>query len=105
MSYEERYQNPKVTALIEKIIARIQIDIAHVHSIQLMGIGVISALRNKCVPVVTTVHDCWWFCERFFMIDVKGRYCQQRKINPGVCRYCVSELGKAMHRNDIPPRL
>jgi glycosyltransferase involved in cell wall biosynthesis len=66
LSYEERYNNPGVTAAFSRIVDRIPFDLAHVHSIQNLGIGVLEALWSRGIPYVTTVHDCWWLSETLF---------------------------------------
>lgn len=98
LSYEDRYLNEDVAAATERIVNRLHIDVAHVHCIQTMGIGIIRMLKDREIPVVTTVHDCWWLCERMFMIDVTGRYCYQQQINMNVCRNCVVDYQKARQR-------
>ena len=99
LNYTDRYLNSNFALAFESIISRLHIDVAHIHSIQNMGIGIISALYERGIPIATTVHDCWWFCERMFMIDVRGRYCHQRKIDMDVCRYCVISVNDAIQRN------
>jgi glycosyltransferase involved in cell wall biosynthesis len=98
LSYEERYANSNVSLVVEKIIDRLNVDVAHIHSIQNMGIGIIELLHSRDIAIVTTVHDCWWLCERMFMIDVKGKYCHQNQIDMDVCRFCVNDFNKAVSR-------
>lgn len=98
LTYQERYDNPGIGKVVERIIERLDIDIAHVHCIQGMGVGIFDALKGRNVPFVTTVHDCWWFCERMFMINIQGRYCHQRAIDMNVCRYCVNDVNEARTR-------
>ena len=95
LSYEERYDNPRFQQAFADILQRLKLDVAHVHCLQTMGVGVIQELKKRDIPVATTVHDCWWFCEQMFMINSKGRYCHQVRIDPDVCRYCVVEAKKA----------
>lgn len=100
LTYEERYDNRQFVEAIEGIIDRLSISVAHIHSIQSIGIGVIALLKSRGIPVVTTVHDCWWLCERMFMIDSRGRYCHQTTIDLRICRHCVIDADKARIRKD-----
>ena len=101
LNYEERYANAQVARVAESVIDRLSIDVAHIHSIQSMGVGLIEALTQRSIPVATTVHDCWWLCERMFMIDVRGKYCHQNHIDMNVCRYCVPELNRTVERKQV----
>lgn len=100
LSYEERYDNPRFTTAIEGVVSRLGISVAHIHAIQSVGVGIISLLKARGIPVVTTVHDCWWLCERMFMIDSRGRYCHQQKIDLRICRHCVIDVDKAKSRSE-----
>jgi glycosyltransferase involved in cell wall biosynthesis len=35
-----------------------------------------------------------------FMINAKGKYCHQERIDMNVCRYCVTDFNKALSRKD-----
>ncbi len=98
---EERYTNPKFTAAFANIVSALSPDVAHVHCIQNMGSGIIDALAGQQVPTAVTIHDCWWICERQFMINSHNKYCYQRKIDYNVCRFCVPEVDKAQRRAQI----
>jgi glycosyltransferase involved in cell wall biosynthesis len=98
--YEQRYANEQVAQKVARIIGLLDVDVAHLHCIQSMGIGIIEILKDRKIPVATTVHDCWWICERMFMINAKGKYCHQERIDMNVCRYCVTDFNKALSRKD-----
>ncbi len=84
--------NPYVTEIISQIIDIYQPDLVHAHSIQTMGCGYFGHIKKCNIPLAVTVHDCWWICDRQFMIAGDGRYCFQKKINPLQCNYCMGEF-------------
>jgi len=77
----------------------IEPDVVHFHSIQNMGVGPVLIAKKAGIPVVITVHDNWWVCERQFMINHAGRYCHQEVIDLKVCRYCVLDVNHTKRRD------
>jgi len=100
LSYVEFYKHDKMSTIIRNLIQNIEPDVAHVHSIQTMGAGILDELSCAGVPVAVTVHDCWWICERQFMINKDNRYCFQAKIDRNVCQHCVDDFVRADLRLD-----
>jgi len=96
---EEIYANPLVADRIARIVRDTAPDLAHVHCVQDIGADVLARLRNLAVPVVLSVHDFWWLCERQFMIRPDGRYCGQDPIRIDACEGCVSDFGAARRRH------
>jgi len=95
LSYVELYKHDKMSSIIRGIIGSIEPDVAHVHSIQTMGAGILDELSRAGVPMAVTVHDCWWICERQFMINKDKRYCFQTKIDKNICNHCVDDVVRA----------
>jgi glycosyltransferase involved in cell wall biosynthesis len=98
--YAEMYKNPSVTEVVARLIAAIEPDVMHLHSIQEIGAGVISAARRLHVPVILSTHDFWWICERQFMIRVDDRYCGQDPVRIEDCSRCVGDMALARERID-----
>ncbi len=100
LSYEDFYINDKIADIISDIAIRFNPSITHIHSIQTMGA---SFMRNLSLftetKIVLTLHDCWWICERQFMINREGRYCFQQKIDPMTCMYCVDDINRYEKRS------
>ena len=92
--YIDEYNNVHVNDILVGLIPRIAPDVVHAHSVQRLGCGYFSAIRNQGIPLVVTAHDCWWLCDRQFMVDLYGRYCFQREISVDRCRYCVDMPGE-----------
>ena len=56
--------------------------------------------RTRGIPVVLSVHDFWWLCERQFMIRPNGKYCGQDPIDIEACKGCVHDHERARRRHD-----
>jgi len=97
-TYESVYKNDEISQIIRKVIKSIKPDVAHIHSIQHLGSSFINELKDFGVKTVVTMHDCWWICERQFMINSVGKYCFQKKIDPLACLYCVDDIGRFEER-------
>lgn len=98
--YREIYDNPAVTAELERLIDRLVPDLMHVHCIQEIGAGILQAAKGRGLPVVLSVHDFWWICDRQFMIRVDHRYCGQNPVRIDACRGCVEDFDAAKTRFD-----
>lgn len=98
LSKEEEISNPKVTRILANIIEHYQPDCAHIHSTQNLGCGYFDIFKQNRIKFLVTLHDCWWICERQFMIASDGRYCFQEIIDLERCRYCVDDQEHLFYR-------
>lgn len=98
--YALRYNNPQVAERVAQLIDSLAPDLVHVHCLQDVGAGVIETAKARGLPVVLSVHDFWWICERQFMIAANGRYCGQNPVRLDACRGCVDSLSAARTRRD-----
>ncbi|MEP5765006.1 MAG: glycosyltransferase family 4 protein [Halieaceae bacterium] len=96
--YLEEYDNVQVNAIVERLLRRIEPDIVHAHALQRLGCGYFNAIGQLGIPLVVTVHDAWWLCDRQFMVDGNGRYCFQHEVKPERCRYCVDLPSEAAEK-------
>lgn len=96
--YAQRHSNPHVAEAIGQLIDAITPDLVHVHCVQDVGAGVIEVAKARDLPVVLSVHDFWWICERQFMIGADGRYCGQFPVALERCRGCVANMSAARTR-------
>lgn len=97
-SYGELYDNPNVTSRLAELIETLDPDLVHAHCIQDMGTGIISAAASQDVPVVLSIHDFWWICDRQFMIKVDQQYCGQDPVRIEQCKGCVENFWSAKMR-------
>jgi glycosyltransferase involved in cell wall biosynthesis len=93
LSHIELLHHAAVGRIMEDIIDIFKPDIVHMHAIQSMGIDFIQKLAHDNIRMVATLHDCWWICERQFMINRHGKYCFQEVIDKKVCMHCVDDEG------------
>jgi len=100
-SYAEVYANPRVTEIVAGLLDVLQPDLMHVHCIQDIGAGVLTLAKRRGLPVVLSVHDFWWLCERQFMIRPNQRYCAQDPVQVENCRGCVEDLPRARLRQQV----
>ncbi|WP_040308775.1 glycosyltransferase [Asticcacaulis biprosthecium] len=63
----------RVERRVASLIRRWKIDIAHLHSIQILTASVAVALQAARVPIVLTLHDGWWLSEHQFLVDDNGQ--------------------------------
>lgn len=92
------WHNERFNRVFGQILDQVQPDIAHMHCLQNMGATCLEEVKARNIPLATTVHDCWWLCERQFMINIMGRYCYQEKVDLNVCRHCVDNLDNTRRR-------
>nr|WP_294508374.1 glycosyltransferase [uncultured Rhodopila sp.] len=82
-----------------EVLRALRPDVVHVHAIQGIGAGCVDMCREENIPVVVTLHDAWWLCERQFLVTGEGKYCGQQTINLNVCATCVPDIGATVLRN------
>ncbi|MGJ8615493.1 MAG: glycosyltransferase [Sulfitobacter sp.] len=98
--YAEIYDNPQITDRVGRLIDQIDPDLVHVHCVQDIGAGILQAAKLRGLPVVLSVHDFWWICDRQFMIKINQRYCGQNPVKIENCRSCVENFSAARTRFD-----
>ncbi len=97
-SYGQFYDNPEVTARLAELINALEPDLVHAHCIQEIGTGIFTAAQSASVPLILSVHDFWWLCERQFMIRIDGSYCGQNPVEIDRCKGCVDHFWAAKLR-------
>lgn len=98
ITYEESYRNENVADIIYDILSAFEPDLIHAHSIQKVGASFLRKAKLLSIPIIVTAHDCWWLCDRQFMINNHGKYCFQNKIDPYQCMHCVDVIDRAEKR-------
>ena len=96
---EAAYKNAEIAKCIVEIARAFQPDICHCHAIQVLGCDYFDELRQIGTKIAITAHDCWWICERQFMINSDGFYCNQWVLNDAQCGQCSSDHRMQMKRN------
>ncbi|MFT6676846.1 MAG: glycosyltransferase involved in cell wall biosynthesis [Sulfitobacter sp.] len=99
-SAAEAYDNPAITARMAELLDALRPDLLHAHCLQDIGTGVIRAAKAQNVPVILSVHDFWWLCERQFMIRMDQQYCGQHPVRIENCKGCVDSYWASKTRFD-----
>lgn len=97
--YVDGYINPNVGEKVSRILHQIEPDVAHVHCVQDLGADCLSRIKTAGIPIILSVHDFWWLCERQFMVRPDGTYCGQSPIEIEKCRGCASDFSRARTRH------
>lgn len=97
----EMYCNPQVAKKINEIADDVRPDLVNVHCVQEIGAGIISSMKRRGLPVILSVHDFWWLCERQFMIKPNGAYCGQDPVRLEGCSDCVADIAASRIRRDF----
>ena len=95
-----RTQNKQFDLALAQILDFVEPDIVHVHCVQELGVSFFDMLVARNIPFAVTVHDFWYFCERQFMIDYAGAFCDQQKIDFKRCAGCTGRARNAEMRSD-----
>jgi len=95
----EQFENPHCSGAFASVLAVLQPDVVHFHSIQGLGVGLLDVCAQKGIAYAVTLHDAWWLCGRQFMINRQGRYCDQKTINLNVCATCVDSHHLNLYRS------
>ncbi len=98
-SYAARYNNPDLAERLGALMDGLDPDLLHVHCVQDVGAGIIETAKARDLPVVLSVHDFWWLCERQFMITPDQGYCGQMPVSLSRCRGCVEDFSAARTRD------
>ncbi len=83
------FDNPVAADLFGRVLDAVRPDVVHLHSVQWLSAAAALACRERDIPYVITVHDCWWLCARQFMVTPEDRYCGQTLIDMRVCEACI----------------
>jgi glycosyltransferase involved in cell wall biosynthesis len=83
------FDDPIVGDLFGQVLAAVQPDVVHLHSVQWLSASLATACRAQGVRYLVTMHDAWWVCARQFMVREDGNYCHQTSIDLRICHNCV----------------
>lgn len=83
------FDNPAAVPCFDEVLDAVAPDAVHFHCVQGIGVGAVERCRDRGIPHAITLHDAWWLCGRQFMIDGRGRYCHQHRLDADVCGACL----------------
>lgn len=74
-SDKRNWNNDGAVGRFEDVLDRVKPEIAHFHSLQGLGAGLLSAAARLGVRTVVTSHDFWWQCARQFLVNTALKPC------------------------------
>ncbi len=91
---QHRLDRPRLTSIVERVLADERPDVLHVHSFSQLGAGITQSARRHSIGTVMTFHDVWVTCPRFFRVPPPGHGIEcPRGAEREVCvRCCNLEL-------------
>ncbi len=87
---EASYNNPEIAAWLKVCLADFEPDLLLVNACYLLGIGILEVARQAGIPVVLTLHDFWFLCQRLILMQPDGTICDGR-VTPSDCALCLAK--------------
>jgi len=87
------FVRPRLLALVRALLAQERPDVLHVHSSASLGFGMTPLARALGVPAVTTFHDLWATCARYFRLPVGGVTCPSGAEREPCVRCVATDVG------------
>lgn len=88
-SVKWEYDNPWIEAHLSQYLAEVKPDILHLISGYLMTAAAIKAARSQPIPIVATLTDFWFLCQRHTLYRTSGKVCTEN--SPLDCLRCTLE--------------
>lgn len=80
------YHNEKYYKIFEKILNKYKIDIVQIDSHVGHTFDIFTLASKKKIPVILVVHDFFYICPTFHLVDKNGLFCH-------ICRYEEERVG------------
>ena len=90
LSFTDRYDNPKFAEVVSRIVEFTKPDCVNVHCVQELGASFFDHIVERNIPLILSIHDFWWVCERQFMITTADQFCGQTRIEESACSACAA---------------
>ena len=99
-SIEKVYHNKRIEEAFAEVLKEAKPDIAHIHHLLFLSLGIIAILRKSNIPIVFTLHDYWLICPRGQLLRPDCSLCKEPfKAN---CLFC---LAMGMNPKNLAKRL
>lgn len=83
---KNEFANEAVLLAFKKVIEEFCPDLVHIMHLQHMHFGIAKIVKEKNIPLVTSVFDYWYFCRKVQRLCFNGTICD---VNiPGLCQEC-----------------
>lgn len=71
--------NPGAINALRACLEEFQPDIVHIHSLGRLSAGAVWELKARDLPIVMTLHDFWFLCTRYHLVNIDGQLCSGPK--------------------------
>ena len=92
------FNNPLLGDWFKNFFVREQPDLAHFQAGYLIGAAPLFAAQEANVPVMLTLHDYWFLCQRITLLKGNDTMCDQEPNSPTGCTWCQALRGQSARR-------
>ncbi|NJM39693.1 MAG: glycosyltransferase family 4 protein [Anaerolineae bacterium] len=92
------FNNPLLGAWFKELFTREKFDLAHFQAGYLIGAAPLFAAQEAGVPVMLTLHDYWFLCQRITLLKGNDTMCDQEPNSPTGCTWCQALRGQSARR-------
>ncbi len=101
-NYTEAFDDKNIDEKYGEILDIVKPDIVHINHVIDLTFGIISATKNRGIPLIITLHDFWFICPVVNLLK-EDKLCMER--NDADCLECVKALGfNSVNTDDIKGR-
>ena len=89
---QERYMydyHPRIEEIFEDELARLKPDLVHVQHLSGASWGIPLIVKKHGIPLVVSLHDYWYACERVQLLRPDGTICPGPDDGRNCSRYCA----------------
>ncbi|MEI7554274.1 glycosyltransferase family 4 protein [Candidatus Chlorohelix sp.] len=86
---EASHYNPEIRDWMENFLREYKPDLMLVNACYLLGVGILEAAKKCGVPVVLTLHDFWFLCQRINLMKPDGSLCDGN-VTGEDCALCLA---------------
>jgi glycosyltransferase involved in cell wall biosynthesis len=90
--FQNRYDDPRVGAAFRDVLKQSAFDVVHVVSGYLLGGQVIHAAKASGIPVVLTLTEYWFMCERLNLLHRDNQMCVGPDSDHKCARCMIQDL-------------
>jgi len=92
---QREIDDPNMRSIVSRLIARLQPDIVHYHSLLNFSMGVSEAVSLAGRPSVYTSHNYWPMCPRMYLFQKDLKLCSGPSDDGSKCAACIGRPDKA----------
>ena len=86
------YSDTRAEGIFEEYLREISPDVVHVQHLMGLSGGYLKIVKEAGIPLVVTLHDYWFICPRFQLVDESGSSCRGPEGGLRCARECPNSL-------------